>query len=184
MTLRTLRTPKAWEEESLRSRTMLLLVLVPLINCSAFVERTKSRLQFWYSTDSVAEEYQYLQVFSHPSPCSHVWVCARSVQKTLCSHWLWAQALRTWGQRSQILWCDIMKELKGHKVVWGEEETQQWQSDMGHPNSITWRQPSKWNDPRRWIWADTINLHDSLLELNWVNLILHPEQKYKRIKKK
>lgn len=175
--------PFSWYDpsnsESMGRRKPLLKTDAPLsiqllINCSAFVGRTKSRPQFWYSTDSVAEEYQYLQVFSHPSPCSHVCecvlgACRRPCVPTGCERKHWGPGVR--GHR--VLWCDIMKELKGHKVVWGEEETQQWQSDMGRaPNSITWRLPSKWNDPRRWIWVDTINLHDSLLELNWVNLIL------------
>lgn len=55
-----------------------------LINCSAFVGRTKSRPQFWYSTDSVTEAYQYFPVFSHPSPCSHVCECSLGACRRPC----------------------------------------------------------------------------------------------------
>lgn len=153
--------PFSWHDpsnsESLGRRKPSLKNDAPLsiqlqINCSAFVGRTKSKLRFRYSTDSVTEEYQYLLVFSHPSPCSHVCHCEiRSCRRPCvptgleCKHQVLGSegtesyGVTSWKSSKVTRLCEGRRRHNNDKVTWDGQ------------NSITQRQPSEWNDPRRCI---------------------------------
>lgn len=88
-----------------------------LINCSAFVGGTKSKPLFWYSTDSVTEEYQYLLVFSHPSPVLMCITVSSERAEDPAFPLAVRASTRTWGQRSQS------------PMVWHHERTQR---SQGH----------------------------------------------------
>lgn len=142
-----------------------------LINCSAFVGRTKSKPRFWYSTDSVTEEYQYLLVFSHPSPCSHVHHCElgacrrpcvptgrESKHQDLRSEVAETYGVTSWKNSKVTRSCEGRRRHNNDKVTW---------DGHGIP-SHDGNQPSETmqGDGCRQMWLMFV-----MLEFNGVNLI-------------